>query len=446
MLKSKLVSPSQSPDLESEKLDSTLDSFARKPRSFGVRAVAECWGAGSNLDSVHDKLIQDRRFLRVDGHQIENAYFISDESLFHWMAQLNLRLAQDSVATLSWQEFVNELKDLSDQATWELPPEEVLNFGSRYGLVSTANADDQYSFPLAWVLSRVSPTVLREVAEALHAFEDLDTRFWWLNRSIDEAVEESLANFPENEATVVRGREDLSGEGRLILQELGRRLNLTRERVRQLEARFWWRLTRPSLSNKSTSSRKWTIASVELRHACISAFLANFMRTHGSLVVANNSIQSKLILFCARCMGLPIEKVQKTDDIVIGARPSDLTMLGDLDWNTKYHLGEYSVSCPVLTRSLPLVMADLHLIAVDASRAWMNHAPKMRKVSLALGSIGRPAHYSEIAITYNSMFPEDQMKERNIHAILTRKRCGVVSTGHRGTYALMGGGEGPMPD
>ena len=60
----------------------------------------------------------------------------------------------------------------------------------------------------------------------------------------------------------------------------------------------------------------------------------------------------------------------------------------------------------------------------------------MQKVSLAMRAIGRPAHSSEIAATYKSMFPDEQTKERNIYAILTRKQCGVVGSGSRGIYAL----------
>ncbi len=445
MLKSKLVSPSHSPSLEPEKHGSMLDSFARKPSSFGVREVAECWGAGSNLDSIHDKLVQDRRFLRVYGQQVERAYFIADASLFHWMAQLNLRLARDSVAILSRQEFVNELTDLSDQAAWTSPPQAVLNFGSNYGLVGTANTDDQYTFPLAWTLSRLSPTILREVAEALRDLEDLDTRSWWLNRSIDAAVEDGLANFPENEVTVIRGREDLSGEGRLVLQELGRRLNLTRERERQLEAQFWRKLLGPSQYKKRASRMRWKITSAELRRAFVNAFLSDWMRGHGSLLAVDTSIEAKLRLFCAKCIGLPIATVPQTHGKVIGALPCDLTALESTNWDTKCYWDKDSIVSS-LARSLPLVTSDLHIMAADARSVWLRHASKEQKVSLVLRAIGRPAHHSEVATSYRSMFPEDQTKDRTIHVILTRRRHGVIWSGSRGIYALNEWQQnGPMP-
>ncbi len=360
---------------------------------------------------------------------------VSDASEFQWLAQLNLRLARDSVAILSRQEFVNDLNDLTGKAKGALLREKLLDFGSSYGLVSRGTTVDHYTFPLAWVLSRVSTTVLSEIAEVLPDFEDSDRRFELLNRPIAEAVSENFANFTESEATVVRGRENLSGEGRMILQELGDRLNLSRERARQLEAQFWRRLLGP-ISNDDGFSRGRIERSAELRRGFVIAFLSDFMRGHGSLLTVDTTIEAKLRLFCAKCIGLSIAEVPQTSDKVIGALPSDLTALELIDWNTEYNSSEDSAVCSELARSLPLIMADLHLIATEARRAWINHASKMQKVSLALRFIGRPAHHTEVAAKYKMMFPEEQTKERNIYVILGRRRRGVVWAGIKGTYEL----------
>jgi len=58
------------------------------------------------------------------------------------------------------------------------------------------------------------------------------------------------------------------------------------------------------------------------------------------------------------------------------------------------------------------------------------------KVRAALGNIGRPAHYSEIAEVYREMFPNDQVSDHSIHAILGRKELGIVWAGAKGFYAL----------
>lgn len=58
------------------------------------------------------------------------------------------------------------------------------------------------------------------------------------------------------------------------------------------------------------------------------------------------------------------------------------------------------------------------------------------RVVLALQSIERPAHYSEVWAVHNSMFPEKQSSEKSIHATLSREEKGVVWVGVKGTYAL----------
>lgn len=378
---------------------------------------------------------ENSRKVWLHGHQTEDAHSNTDASFFHWLAQLNLRLAQKSVAILSRQDVINELNSLTGQDTRAWLPSEIIKFGSRYGLITVADKNNYFAFPLAWVLSRVTSTVLNEVADALHSFEDLDTRFWWLNRSIGDAVEDGLANFPENEVTVIRGRENLSGEGRLVLHELGRRLNLTRERVRQLEAQFWKKLLGPSQYKKRASRMRWKITSAERRRAFVNAFLSDWMRGHGSLLATGTSSEAELRLFCAKCIGLPIATVPQTNGKVIGALPCDLTALETANWNTKYYSDKDSIVSS-LARTLPLVMSDVHIMAADARSVWLKHARKEQKVSLVLRAIGRPAHHSEIATSYRSMFPDEHTKDRNIHVILTRRRYGVIRSGYRGIYAL----------
>ena len=151
-----------------------------------------------------------------------------------------------------------------------------------------------------------------------------------------EAVGDSLANFPEKEVTVVRGRESLTGEGKKTLQKLGCRLNLTCERVRRLEGQFWRRLQGPTQSEIVVPHRGWTKTSAEFRKGFVSAFLSDFIRGRGSLLAVDTTIESNLRLLCAKCIGVSIAEVPKTNDQVIGALSSELAALEEIDWNNEH--------------------------------------------------------------------------------------------------------------
>ena len=51
----------------------------------------------------------------------------------------------------------------------------------------------------------------------------------------EETLRRALAKLPEREASVLRHRYGLTGEDPKSLEEIGRLLGLTRERVRQIE-------------------------------------------------------------------------------------------------------------------------------------------------------------------------------------------------------------------
>ena len=58
----------------------------------------------------------------------------------------------------------------------------------------------------------------------------------------ESTLRQALSDIPERESEVLRLRYGLNGEEPRSLEEIGRRLGLTRERVRQIEARALERL------------------------------------------------------------------------------------------------------------------------------------------------------------------------------------------------------------
>jgi hypothetical protein len=79
---------------------------------------------------------------------------------------------------------------------------------------------------------------------------------------------------------------------------------------------------------------------------------------------------------------------------------------------------------------------DLKILAERIAQFRRKSLTQAQRVYLALRAIGRPAHYSEVTDSFNSLFPDLPSTEHNIHAILGREQHGIVWIGIRGTYAL----------
>jgi RNA polymerase primary sigma factor len=69
-----------------------------------------------------------------------------------------------------------------------------------------------------------------------------------MQQSLKEEIESTLATLSEREATVIKHYFGIDTENSLTLEELGDKLNLTRERVRQIKEKALRRLRHSSRS------------------------------------------------------------------------------------------------------------------------------------------------------------------------------------------------------
>lgn len=84
---------------------------------------------------------------------------------------------------------------------------------------------------------------------ALIQFEDTALEAL-MQKDLSRAIEEVLASLPDREALVVRMRNGIGYDKAMTLEEIGSSMNVTRERIRQIESKAMRKLAHPSRKKK----------------------------------------------------------------------------------------------------------------------------------------------------------------------------------------------------
>lgn len=266
-------------------------------------------------------------------------------------------------------------------------------------------------------MSAASGKLARNVLASFAEMDALPSERAWL-----ESVHDDFSMFPPRIAQVVQAREGLTSGTAMTLQELGDRLGVTRERVRQLEKKFW------ELIHHRSRRRFLT--------TCISALLCRVMARQGSLLVDDRSGDAALTRFAARCAGIPEAELPHIGLVVLGASPNELRDVPSFGSFPTGVDGPAVASRLECDSELCLTGDDLGVVADRLALLRAKHLTKGERVYLALKAIAKPAHYSEVMDVYNRLFPDDASGQHSVHAVLGREQHGVVWIGLSGTFAL----------
>ncbi len=425
-------------------LVSELSPFVYWPRAFRESELFDLLHADVSHGTFHSTLAADRRFIALDGEG--ERYYILDSTLFHWFARLNVRLARAQRCSLRRGQLARLLGSLVLGGQAVLATDTAVRWADSVGLATASCRPGEYAFPLARMLSFLSPPSL---ALSEHILKEIAGRRMWappLDGAVNRLILEGLCRFPEKVVAVVRSREALDTERRVTLAELGERLRVSRERVRQLESKFW-RAVRTGRGFGTVAERQRRVMPgnfdlppglVRNRYSVpfIRALLLDFFNHRGDLMFSTTSPKARLRRFLGKCAGIPIADLGHFGLSVLAASTEAFQLQGLVK--------EFPDSiCP---RSIAARLAQdehLTLTARESERyaerlAAYNRSrlDKYQRIYLALRHIGRPAHYSEVAETHNFLFPERASSEHSIHAALNQQRCGIVWAGTRGTFAL----------
>jgi transcriptional regulator with XRE-family HTH domain len=275
-------------------------------------------------------------------------------------------------------------------------------FGSRYAFVTEGN--DEYVFPLVGLLSKAQSHTIRKTRELLHSMAR-DSRYREMfENNLDFSINAGLSCFQEQTATVIRKREGLDGRAE-TLEEIARQLGLTRERVRQIESKFW--------------TRQKYLKDDSVFEPFLHGFLSEFIKNNGRRVIE----RTHPMRFLAKCLEVPEARVLKTSLLLLGSDKEFLRLDPD---DLESFVKEIRWLCE----------KDLDVLASAYEPIFREKRKKSQKVFMALESIGRPAHFSEVAKKYVELFPDDIMSENSVHAILNRQGGTIVWVGAKGIYAL----------
>jgi len=381
------------------------------------------------LDDIIDRLLEentdftwicrsienDECFICVSDDEHEGKTFITKSTLYNWLVRLNLRLAENTLYTLSERTLLLQMNNLRLRGRWDSIPIDYINFGQSLGLIYPQWGKDGYIFPLAYIMSFFSKSNIKAARDyLLNRSYDQDV-FPQFEQLILENLQEALKHLTSKQQYITVRRQGILGYKRMTLEQLGQELNLTRERIRQIEGKSWKRIWHSSFGPRF-----------------VPLLLIYALNRKGSLIASSNLRRE--IEFICKCLNVPLWIFPHTNLLIIGIIDGEINLPENL-WMDLFnketvvnHLCDYL--------PLQLTRNDIETIARILIPTILKRLTKVQKVYLALNQIGRPAHFAEVSSVYMDLFPEDYSTEHSIHAALLWEKDGIVWIGAKGTFAL----------
>ena len=421
-----------------ESLKWTVQFLSRRSRAFSLSEV-QCLTDASFGFTLSTMLGNDQELMKLTSTEDEE-WFIRRSTLARWLVYVNLRLSRIKVAQLTSQEWKRLLRTFRVECRNGTSRTAILEFGSSKFLAYRSDFGCRVVFPLAALLSDCTNCEFdcSELEGILGSTANSDAK----QASVEGAVDRILdSHWDKRVIEIVRKREGLSGASKMTLAEVGLEYGVTRERIRQFESRFW-----DSLGSKRTGRKRNSKAVSERIKELFGVFLVDFAARGCSMVWKPPEQGFAHRMFLAKCLGITAHRCQGLDVIAIGpaakalkdlhAKPFVPGLAAETQDNPRYIDPLALAQIIASTQECGLIDRDVKIIAESVADWRKNHLTKVQRVYLVLCHIGRPAHYSEITKTYNTMFPGDISSTRTIHAALSRYELGIVWVGRRGTFAL----------
>lgn len=394
--------------------------FASEPRAFRFEELLTLIDADIDSTALRKALLTKSRFICLLADSPDEDRFLLDSTLFQWLIRLNLKLAQIKKFRLTEHQLTSTLNHLRREGRWDSIPIEAVRWGQSLGLICKAYTKGCFVFPLARILSIMKSGNLAIVTHLLLDF--CENKIWMLSikKLLKESLKDGFSKFINQISYIVQNREGLQTGKKVTLQEIGKYYNLTRERIRQLEEKFW----------------NLVYFREPYREPFLTAFLYDFMDNSGSLIIDINSCKVALRGFLSKCAGIPQLKFSEIGLIALATSSKDVGSLKSSS-SIQNNINPEFIAYFLESRSkISFPSKDIRKLANKIALLRQSKLTKAQRVYLALRAIGKPAHYTTVVRIYNSLWPEQAMNEHSVHAILSRQIYGIVWIGIKGTYAL----------
>jgi len=370
-------------------------------------------------ENIKNKIISKfldnkKRFLCF--YELNNLIIIPKYALLKSLIQINIRVSSFGISSISEKDFLNLLAAKLNLETDLLYKNKKLigNYIKKWFLAEFYQ--EQVLLPLADLMSGVSLlellTLLQQAEEELN-FENLKKHLYKVFNFIFKFY------FSQRDLEILQKR--FGFEGKIYtLEKVGKPLGLSRERIRQIENRFWRYATHLSKSDKHLLEK-------EIRRLLILGLIV----LEGKRLYTRDDATYPIFKFICRLLNMNFKKIPKLKLYFLGGTKDQINKIEKL-LKEPTSFAQHNHLFP---KGIFLTKREI-LFLKNESMLFLKNKDI---IHLVLKRIGRPAHYSEIALVCNNLYPEKHFVPRNVHATLSREYSEDlpwVWTGIRGVFAL----------
>ena len=410
-----------------EIINEAIAVMAGQPSVFSAQDVADYADLDSSSDAITDALrvcCSSGAVLSLDelkGQGVRSSHYLGRDQAERWWVDSTLRWARAGVRQLPTAKLAGELSMAFDVQQWTVVPRRLVSAGRRFALVADGGKPDTFVFPWAAVIcaNLGSAKWLRPCIGYLRGqtvSSELQRHF--SDVSLSEAVEKILTTITEREADIIRGRLGIENGQSVTLEQLGRKHGVTRERIRQVEAKSWRKLRQPT-----------RLQSIWF------AFAMDLAQSGGRLVIPEDEM-TPCRQFIHRGIDLQTVHISQLGLHVIG-KDTDFAPYRQALSTVDLHQN--------VSQSLEFLSRQDDRLMTEAEQRYLTAQVQTKRVYMlreALRSLGRAGHYEEIIQECHKLFPDKVTSTRSWHAALSgcahpdREELGIVWIGVKGTYGL----------
>lgn len=398
-------------------VETIFEDYARLPAAFPADSVRIDLEDSLSLSVIIDRLIADPRFVILNGRHAGPVYFIPTASAFVFWIRLVDCAMKNGLYVLSKHSALAYFKTFAhlEHVDDEFPL--ILEHGDEFGFIANSLTPGKIVVPLSRLLRNLEARFRTVMFCQIIRMASRDYCAELLSFGASGWIKELMKECDARTVDCIARRNGLFGEKQQTLEETGRHVHLTRERVRQIEQKFGERVR----AHKHYYTK------------IVNALICEVLGKTSHYVFHEGSWERR---FVCRILGLPYARIERTNLLVFGVQEDTWLDIDDLmEKLTKLDTEELARALDGQW-ALHLGRNEIESLAFSLLDLCTQRFTRQKRVKACLESIGHLAHYSEITECYNALYQDDKLTEKQMQALLSQERNGIVWVGVKGTYAL----------